>query len=239
MLDYGLSPTFDVDWVDHIRPASKGGGNEIENGVCASHFYNSKKNNNSRDSIYLFTNGLPTADFYYFYEVVPLEVATHLARFARAHPSDWYFNRAAQRFMHGVEWIISERNGGGYKRDDVYYSKAAMKMLVEWRRKSHGLADFEHRGLVSKIDLSEDQRILLSLSDCSTVTDVLSLMRRNWDWYQNGILAMDALSDAETDETLAECVAHYCSISRLPKRVTEILKSNESRLAGKLGSVAA
>lgn len=233
VLDYGLSPTFDVDWVDHIKPASKGGGNEIENGICASSFYNSKKNDNSRDNSYLFHNGKPTSEFYYHFEVIPNAVADHIERFSSAAISDWYFNRAASRFLYGLSWLVEARRGNVYVRDDHYYSKSTLSALVSWRKKSQADRSFESRGLISK-KVSEDQKTLLKLRDLETEVEILQHMRSCDDWYENGMLALDELAEVGSEQALTAVLKKYCSMPRVPKRVISILEENSSRLKGKL-----
>lgn len=229
LLDYGISPTFDIDWVDHIKPASKGGGNNIENGICASSFYNSKKSNNSRDTSYLFHNGRPTSEFYYHFEIVPAAVADHLHRFSTARKSDWYFNRALSRFMFGLEWIVNEKHGTTYVRDDKYFSKSALKMLNMWRTQSKNDLSFEKRGLVD-VEASEDQKLLLAFRDLTTEDEIVDYMHTNYVWYENGRLAIDELANAVTKQGIQAVVSKYCSLPEVPGRVVLMLKANQSRL---------
>jgi hypothetical protein len=63
LLDSPLRPGIETDWVDHVLPSARGGGNDIDNGVCASRTYNSLKRHNTDDNFYLFKNGLPTVGF--------------------------------------------------------------------------------------------------------------------------------------------------------------------------------
>jgi 5-methylcytosine-specific restriction endonuclease McrA len=67
LLDYGTSPIGQADWPDHIVPVSRGGKDTLDNLVCASHVYNRKKLNNTRDRVYLFRNGQPTEDFFWIH----------------------------------------------------------------------------------------------------------------------------------------------------------------------------
>jgi len=62
---YWCSALWDSDWVDHIKPAMKWWDNSIENWICASSFYNSKKKDNSNDNKFFFKNWKPTQDFYF------------------------------------------------------------------------------------------------------------------------------------------------------------------------------
>ncbi|PWQ95121.1 HNH endonuclease [Leucothrix pacifica] len=232
--DYGFSPTFDIDWVDHILPASKGGGNEIENGICASSFYNSKKSNNSRDTGYLFHSGRPTLEFYKHFEVVPIEVVDHLLRFSEAAVSDWYLNRALSRLMYGLEWIVYLENGTRYVRDDKYYAKSSLKMLNTWRKKSKNDASLEERGLIS-VDISEDQKLLLSFRELETEADILDFMQAHYIWFGNGLSAVNELASAETAQELQNVVSKYRSLPKVPNRVVNMLTDNLTRLSGNFG----
>lgn len=54
---YGIRPNYEMDWADHIKPSAKGGTSSLENGVCASHTFNSKKKDNGSDNVFFFQNG--------------------------------------------------------------------------------------------------------------------------------------------------------------------------------------
>lgn len=133
ILDHGVSPTFDVDWVDHIKPASRGGSNDIGNGICASYRFNSKKRANSNDNQYFFLAGRATGYFYYFYEVIPDHVFEHIERFSKAHISDWYFNRALSRFMHGLDSMYQASLGVHYSRGSQYWARSSANIIKKWR----------------------------------------------------------------------------------------------------------
>jgi hypothetical protein len=64
-LDHGTAPFSHADWVDYVKPKSRGGKDTLENLVCASSFYNCKKLNNGSDCQYLFSEGAPTEIFYF------------------------------------------------------------------------------------------------------------------------------------------------------------------------------
>ena len=227
LLDYGLSPTYDIDWVDHIKPASKDGGNDIENGICASSFYNAKKSNNSRDTGFLFHHGRPTSAFYYHYEIVPATIAEHLRRFSRAEKSDWYLNRALSRFINGLEWIVCKKHGTTYARDDKYYAKSALKMLNIWKKQSKNDLSIEERGLIDEV-ASDDQKLLLAFRDLTAESDILEYMQDCSVWFENGKLAVDELADAVTEAQLQEVVSKYSSLPKVPARVLRMLSENQS-----------
>ena len=92
ILDYGMDPSYAIDWADHIVPASKGGPSEIENGATASWFHNYLRGD-AQNRLYLFHRGQPTASFLWHYGPLPDATCRNLQRFARLHTSDWFLNR--------------------------------------------------------------------------------------------------------------------------------------------------
>lgn len=198
LLDYGAAPA-SVDWVDHYVPASRGGLAELDNGLCASWLYNKLK----RDvggTMPLFFAGLPTVDFYTFYEIVPDTIAAHLRRFGTLHYSDWYFNRAIFHVrLAGAQSEERRADGQPFARGSEYRAKAALKYLTQWRkivdREKPG--DFASRGLLPP-DPSADHEMLISLVSEHEVSriarvaaDLTPLMKASWDAFVD-------LSRAET-----------------------------------------
>ncbi|MFT4875107.1 HNH endonuclease signature motif containing protein [Congregibacter sp.] len=190
MLDCGICATWEIDWVDHIKPAARGGGTDISNGVCASSFHNSKKRANSNDNKYLFFAGRPTADFYYFNEFIPDEIIDHLHRSSRIQSTDWYFNRAVFRFMFGLGRLRSKDAGKKYVRDNHYSAKSSLNILNTSLKLGGNHGGLQDRGLVSS--LSEDQEELFGLVNCATVAAVQNLMLRCLDRYN---AACDGLNE--------------------------------------------
>lgn len=230
ILDYGLSPTYQVDWVDHIKPAAKGGGNTIDNGVCSSSFYNEKKRANGNDNKYLFFAGRPTSHFYYFYEVIPAHIASHLQRFGKIDVSDWYFNRAVYRFMNGLWRIRAESKGRLLDRDKVYYAKSSAKILKKWKTLAIMVDDFETRGMAAK-PLSADQEILLSIRDCCNESDVLELMQVATPWFNSSVEAMNQLARINTKADIASLVSYIDEQETIAHRVKHMMLENISALS--------
>lgn len=224
VLDYGVSPTYDIDWVDHIVPAARGGDNSIENGICASYFYNAKKRDNLHDNKFMFRNGRPTSHFFYFYECVPADVADHLSRFAHAQPSDWYLNRAFFRFMLGLSSIRARQTGKVRIRDERYYAKSALKILTQWKNQSKHLPSMEDRGLIPE-KLTGDQKALLRFTQLQNEQDVVNHMQNCYPWYSAACEAINLLSEAATPEDLA-VIADSCNFEKLPARVADMIKRN-------------
>jgi prevent-host-death family protein len=50
LLDAPLRCGWQSDWVDHVKPRSRGGSAGLKNGVFASHTFNSKKRNNTANT---------------------------------------------------------------------------------------------------------------------------------------------------------------------------------------------
>lgn len=184
---YGVSVQWDMDWVDHILPAMKWGDNSIENGICASSFFNSKKKDNSYDNKYLFLNGMPTEYFYHAHGYIPQELSQYLLRMENMHDSDWYFNRAICSFMLVLDRIANpyDQKGNLTKRDELYWAKSALKKLELWRKKSEWIENFVTRLWISSQDISEDQKIMLEIIETRDEQDMLHIAKKLLPYYQN------------------------------------------------------
>lgn len=166
LLDAPLRHGWESDWVDHVRPSSRGGSSETRNGVCASATFNVKKRNNSADTAYLFLEGHPTSLYFELFGPPPAHVISRLKRLSTLEGPDWYFNRM-------ICWVLqayTHRWGGlpEYKRKDDYWLNAAFKKLTEFQRKSEraSCSGIDERGLVQ--DPSDTQLFFLSLRNCDS-----------------------------------------------------------------------
>lgn len=151
LLDYGLTPLWDYDWVDHIKPSARRGRAEIDNGICASYLFNSKKGANTRDSNYFFRSGVPTESFYDFFNVLPAHLGRQLLRLSRLHLSDWYFNRCLQNAFDGFDTKCRDerpRPTWGFRKSYA----AAWNKLREYQRLSVGVPSMESRKLLLNPD---------------------------------------------------------------------------------------
>lgn len=195
ILDYDLCPTYDIDWVDHIKPAMKGGDNSVENGVCASSFFNAKKKDNSHDNTYFFFAGTPTRYFYEFYEFIPEHTAEHIQKFQNLHWTDWYFNRALWMFMLALEYRFNPYLSNGKKqiRDDEYYIKACFKRITEWKKlvERNNVANLTERGIFDPQTASNSQIPLFSLSEVASVDDVFKLLDELFPLYKDNCMAFE------------------------------------------------
>lgn len=198
ILDYGACPTWDVDWVDHIKPFAKGGTSTIDNAICASSFHNYKKSDNTLDQYYLFYHGKPTKHLFYQYEVIPKTIAENLKRFRNLHYSDWYFNRALFRLLLAVVWLRNKALSRKLnKRDANYYSKSAFKAVREWRSiiEKENVLSFEERGLVPQ-NPCKGINLMLSIRESRSTEEVLNIVHALAPIYTANSLAMETLSQA-------------------------------------------
>ena len=92
ILDYGMDPSYAIDWADHIIPASKGGPSELDNGATASWFHNYLRGD-AQSRLHLFHRGQPTPEFLWHYGLIPETTWHNLQRFACLQTSDWFLNR--------------------------------------------------------------------------------------------------------------------------------------------------
>jgi len=195
ILDYGASPHWDVDWVDHIRPLAKGGKSEVENGICSSSVFNYKKSSNSRDNNYFFIKGKPTELFFYFFEKIPADVAHNLKRFKNLHYSDWFFNRGLYRFMCILRYLHNKKSGGDRTRDENYHGKSAFKILDQWRRiaEKEGVDSLENRNIIEQP--SSDQEALLTLRGATSVDSIIALADSLYPTYEADCNAIIKLAE--------------------------------------------
>lgn len=210
--DYGASPLWETDWPDHIRPSSKGGSNDISNGVCASSAANSRKSSNTRDSSYWFWHGKPTEHYLHAVGSVPESVIAQLQRLSAITKSDWYLNRAAKDVLLAVEQAAWP---DGATRTPDYWCKSALKRLKTWKNESARDESLEDRKVLLT-PRDQDQDILLGLRNAVTISDVREIKRKliphrraNWRVYDGLLKALsgkskvkfpDVLKSAESDE---------------------------------------
>jgi hypothetical protein len=177
-LDHGTAPFAHPDWVDHVRPKSRGGKDTLDNLVCASHFYNRKKLNNGSDCQYLFSCGAPTEIFYFTHGALSIQQAQLLKSHSGILVSDWYFNRAIFNLMVAV-WDELAKNDATRTRD--YWMAAAQKRMTAWQKLSVGVPSFEDRGLVRFPD-ADDVRWMLLIRTAETDGEWLRVYKALLKW---------------------------------------------------------
>jgi hypothetical protein len=172
ILDHGAAPGWDMDWPDHVRPASRGGKSTLDNLVCASFSHNSKKRNNGADNAYLFLNGKPTYFYWEMFGRISPMLASRMRREFVA--ADWYFNRAVANTL-----VALKHRYFGLKRTRTarYWFGSALKRLEAHRDLASTAPSMRQRGLVGA-RASEDVRLLLSLRAASNVNEISDIADR-------------------------------------------------------------
>lgn len=215
ILDYGISPLWEMDWVDHIKPSKRGGESSLENGVCAGSFFNSKKRDNTWDNVYFFKDGKPTSDYYFIYGEIPENIGKILIRNRLMHFSDWYLNRAFAMFMLIIGHIRRKQGGKTDKRDEAYYANACLTRLNEWRKivEREKVAKLEDRGL-APTSASSDQIELLSLRGIDSVKAIMDKAISLYPMYDASCDAINRLSKITTKEAATEFVKEieHCKV---------------------------
>lgn len=202
ILDHGVSPTWEVDWVDHVRPSARGGRAKIENGVCASYTFNAKKRANGADNVYFFRNGSPTAAFFRYHGALSPELSAQLVRLGRLHRSDWYFNRCLFNVFLAYEYRCwKDWHGSTPKRTDNYWLKAAWKRLCLYQQKidREGPLPMEDRGILPSAQ-STDVSQMLSLRGCTSERTFLASIEDLYPAYRQNLRLFQRYWEAKGDK---------------------------------------
>jgi len=190
-LDHGIRFNWDYDWVDHIKPASKGGSSSIDNGILLNSNINYMLSNHNRKD-YILTNGFPNEYYYHLHEVIDSSLLEHIQRFSLLDRSDWYYNRSLVEMLFAVDWLYDPKklDGSKLKRDADYYCKVSWKKLEVWKKLSNGFSSLEKRGLVPG-HLEADQKIMLGIRDSKSYKDILQTAHDLRDIYSEGCSTYD------------------------------------------------
>jgi hypothetical protein len=132
VLDYGACSLFHEDWMDHIRPAARGGTHDVTNGICASEIANWVKGANGRANLYWFVGGRPTCHFYDAVGRVPSDIARRLRRDVRSR--DWYLNHCFRNLLWRVNNRVNRSRDRRHTNTPGYYASAALGVLEDYRR---------------------------------------------------------------------------------------------------------
>ncbi len=222
-LDYGTAPFWQMDWPDHVRPVSRGGGNTIENLVCASAFNNYKRRNNTADRSYLFKDGRPTSAFFWSQGELSPDQARVLADHAPLTDSDWYFNRGVSNVLIAldVDW-----EGAKVVRGPSYWLKAACKHFATWRRLSgeEDATSFLRRGLVRYPD-APDVRLMMTLAakDEHTICRVFRRLRKH---HKANADAMNAFIGAGTQAKRSAVLRRALKQGKATEPLLAVLRHN-------------
>ena len=162
LLDNGIKRNWQMDWVDHVKPSAKGGEANIDNGVCASDFFNAKKRQNSSDNKYLVFRGKVTKNYIDSFGLPEDKLISQLSRLSNLNESDWFFNRTISGVFNGIDRRCYKNIVGvNYSRDDQYWFNAGWKKFKIYLKRRTDISILE-RGLV-KTPLSFGSDILLEL----------------------------------------------------------------------------
>ncbi len=200
LLDYGMTPFWEIDWVDHVRPSARGGKAEISNGVCASYTFNVKKRNNGADNNYFFEAGTPTPTYFRFYGPLPKALTYQLDRFSHLEVSDWFFNRCLFNLFLGFTYRCDKKwYGQTRSRTDDYWFKAAWRRLQIHQRLvcENQTASMESRKILRKPILPDTKR-LLSVRQVETENEFLRFADSLHPTYERNFGLWRSYWDAET-----------------------------------------
>lgn len=226
LLDYGGGPST-TDWVDHVVPASRGGGADLDNGACASWVFN--KVRGTGQVIRLFADGYPTQDWFTLFEVVPRSIASRLQRFANLHPSDWYFNRAVFQVQHGAALTAESRRRDrkSRRRGPDYWGRAAFGYLATWREivAAECPASMKARGLLPSRP-SADQKVLLRLVEAKSADDVGALVEELSAWSAPSWDALASLAHVRNQREARELLRDARSHPFVTDRVKRAIATN-------------
>lgn len=236
VLHYWASSLWDIDWVDHIKPAIKWWDNSIENWICASSFYNSKKKDNSYDNKYLFINWLPTDNFYYSYWYISHELSNYIIQFQNIHYSDWYLNRALFSLMCAVENLFNPYTIGWKKsiRDYNYYCKSSVKRLNEWKIENIDIENFIGRLSIDINKLGDDQKLMIDFLNSTNFEDIVDIAYKLLPYYKNSKIYFRELLNIKSIEQLSNFEVKILNEKYLSLRDKEILKTTIDDLYKKL-----
>ena len=203
--DHGLTPEWDTDWADHLKPSARGGLSTLENGACVSSTYNSKKRDNGSDTTCFFHEGRITRAYVRVFGLPTDDVLRALQRRAAIVPADWLFNRALGNSLIALGWRFREERGAWrHKRDDEYWIAAAWKQYLRWSR-SRVEAGFTSRGLV--VDPPAfGADLLFELEHVGTEARYRDWLEALWPSYVATARMLDAFDAVSCDEERREIV---------------------------------
>ena len=232
VLHYGSSTLWDIDWVDHILPAAKWWDNSIDNWICASSFYNSKKKDNSYDNKYLFLKWLPTEHYFTSNWYFSDELLNYIVQYKNLHYSDWFLNRALFNLMLAVENLYNPYNTNWTKsiRDYKVYSERTFKRIQNWKKevKSSWISNYLERLWIDINKLWNDQKLMLDIFDSNSTDEIIIIAKKLLPYYKNSskyFLELLDINNIEYLQKLKTNVSNEKIISLRDKDI--ILKSIE------------
>lgn len=229
ILDHGILPTTQMDWVDHIRPASRGGLTSQENGICASHTFNQKKRGNGADNVYFFKNGKITTNYLLTFGCPPEAVIQQLQRLSALTAPDWYFNRCIFNTFIAFDWRIDkDYEEIERKRNDEYWLASAWKRLTAFQ--SHQRPkDIRGRGLtVSPLPFGSD--LLLQLEAVTTYADFRVWVEEVYPFYHASRLALSKFLYSDSASDRRRVIRDASTDPKVYPEILKILNLRESLL---------
>lgn len=228
IIDIGATPFWTSDWVDHVKPASRGGADTVDNLVCASAEANYYRSNNTRDQRYLFSRGVPAYGFFLQSTgVIDKELASKIRRYQNLYASDWYFNRAVTNIM-----VWCEGRYDGYSRKQMYWCTSALKRLKKWRTLAfqENARSFEARRLVL-FPKSPDVSLMLSLRNAESVNEVRLIANKLSRLYNANCKAWDRFLFARSNNERLEIMRHASESGVLNPILIKRMQLNVGALA--------
>ncbi len=195
--DQGLTPEWDNDWADHLKPSARGGTSTLDNGACVSSTFNIKKRDNGSDNLCFFHNGWITRDYVRVFGLPDDQLLCDLRRREVIVASDWWFNRAIGNSLVALDWRIRELRGlPRHTRDDTYYMRCALKQHAQWlRRREPGT--YASRGLDNPSAFASDK--LLALESVATELHYREWLESIWPSYRATAALLHAFDAAVND----------------------------------------
>jgi hypothetical protein len=198
LLDYGIRPNWQMDWVDHIKPHSRGGTTAEENGICASHTFNSKKRSNGADNVFFFRDGRITSNYLWTFGSPSSEVVERLKRLEKLHVSDWYFNRCIANTFIGFNWRYdSEFDDVKAVRTDEYWFGAAWKRWQIYAR-LRSPETIQERGLINP-SRPFGTDLLMKLENLSSNEEYRSWAEKIYPVYRLNLQVLSEFTEANGD----------------------------------------
>lgn len=182
LLDNGVSPERQIDWVDHLKPSARGGASTLENGACVSDTFNVKKRDNGSDNVCFFSGGAVTREYVRVFGLPKADVLDDLASRRNIVESDWWFNRAIANTYSALDCRVREDRGfKPHKRDVPYWMRSATKRHSKWLRCREGLG-FASRQLDRPDVFGAD--LVLALEYVSTESQYREWLESLWPCYR-------------------------------------------------------
>ncbi len=236
ILDYGIDPCYEIDWADHIIPASKGGPAEIENGATASWSHNFTRSDAS-ECKYLFRRGKPTSEYLATDSSASSVIQHQFLKFSNLSSSDWYLNRGLWHLWLACLTEHQVKLGKSRSRRKEYYASASFQALAKWRRSANreGTSTFEARGLIPD-PLETDQELLLSARSLTSQAALIDLVEEMLGPYIHTKelldMAIDAKNYSKFDAVQEFILKHQDIPRRFCQRVIQGLNQQSNTMSG-------